>query len=268
MTIAGNELDWIQLIVLSISAVIIGLSKTGVPGIGILVVPLMAMGFESKSSVGIVLPMLMCGDILASIYYRQWAQWKYVLGLMPWTVIGIIAGYFMMDKVSGNQLRPAIGLIVIAMLVLNYIVKFYKDRQNKKQHLDHAHNESKAENEKLFDHWMFNAVFGIATGIATMLANAAGPLTLLFFLSCGLLKDEFVGTRAWFCLIMNWLKVPFHLSLGIISTSSLAIDALALPFIIAGSFSGIFILKKLPQTAFRKIAEILALAAAIKLLIG
>ncbi len=239
---------------MAVCAFLVGISKTGIPGLGILPVPLMAAILPAKASVGVLLPMLIFADIFAAGYYRRHAQWKHIIRLMPWTLLGIIAGYFAMDKVSDTQLKPIIGAIVLAMLIL----KFLQDRQK---------TLADSKTISLTGQWAFVAMLGFFAGLTTMMANAAGPIMIIYLLSTGLAKTEFVGTGAWFFFIVNWVKVPFNIKLSLITPDSLKLDAALFPLIVIGAVAGILILKHIPQKLFRIVVMVLAAAAAIKLLL-
>ena len=75
---------------LGISGVLIGMSKTGISGVGLMVVPLLANTFGGRPSVGLLLPILIFADIFAVTWYNRHAQWKYILRLLPWAITGII----------------------------------------------------------------------------------------------------------------------------------------------------------------------------------
>lgn len=213
----------------------------------------MAAILPAKASVGVLLPMLIFADIFAAGYYRRHAQWKHIIRLMPWTLLGIIAGYFAMGKVSDTQLKPIIGAIVLAMLIL----KFLQDRRK---------TLTDSKTISLTSQWAFVATLGFFAGLTTMMANAAGPIMIIYLLSTGLAKTEFVGTGAWFFFIVNWVKVPFNIKLSLITPDSLKLDATLFPLIVIGAVAGILILKHIPQKLFRIVVMVLAAAAAIKLL--
>ena len=99
-----------------------------------------------------------------------------------------------------------------------------------------------------------------------MMANAAGPVMVIYLVAMRLPKVEFVGTGAWFFFIVNWIKVPFSAKLDMMTLESVSLNLMTLPLIAAGAFVGIIILKKIPQKAFTTVVQILAVAAAIKLL--
>lgn len=238
-------------LVLAFSAFLVGVSKTGIPGLGILPVPLMALVLPAKASVGVLLPVLIFADLFAAGYYRSHAQWTHILRLLPATFIGIIAGYFAMGKVTDAQLKPVIGIIVLSMLAIRLVNDYRKTPQQRT-------NPSSG---------LFFAVFlGFFAGVTTMMANAAGPIMIIYLLAARLPKTQFVGTSAWFFFIVNWLKVPFSAKLDLITAESLKLDLTLFPLIIIGAVTGIIVLRHIPQKLFRIIVLALAAAAAIKLL--
>ena len=227
-------------------AVMVGISKTGLPGMGILFVPLMAMVMPAKQSTGMVLGILVLGDIFAASYYHKAAMWRHIIRLIPATLVGIVAGYFVMKVISDAQLKPIIGVIVVMMLAVNW----WRNRAG----------------EDVPTQWWFAEVMGFFAGLTTMMANAAGPVMIVYLLAMRLPKIEFVGTSAWFFFIVNWLKVPFSMHLGLVNVASIKLGFIMLPFIIIGAVLGIVALKKMPQKVFEITIQLLAMAAAIKLL--
>jgi uncharacterized membrane protein YfcA len=148
---------------------------------------------------------------------------------------------------SDAQLKPIIGVIVVAMLAVNW----WRKRRG----------------EDVPTEWWFAEVMGFFAGLTTMMANAAGPVMIVYLLAMRLPKVEFVGTSAWFFFIVNWLKVPFSLHLGLVNVESIKIGFIMLPFIILGLILGIVALKKMPQKVFEITIQFMALAAGIKLLV-
>ena len=114
--------------------------------------------------------------------------------------------------------------------------------------------------------WWFAVGLGFFAGVTSMMANAAGPISVIYFLAMRLDKMEFVGTSAWFFFIMNWIKVPFNMSLESMTVDSIKFNLMLIPAILIGALVGVLILKKLPKKAFVNIIQILAAASAIKLI--
>ena len=241
-----NVTGWL---VVGFCAFVVGVSKTGIPGLGILHVPLMAMVLPARQSTGILLGMLILGDLFAAGYYRRSAEWKHVVRLLPPALIGIVAGWQMMDLVTDKQLQPIIGIIVLAMLGLHY-----------------ARAHWWGQDAPIPTHPWFALTLGFTAGVTTMMANAAGPVMVVYLLAMRLPKIAFVGTSAWFFFVVNWLKVPFSVHLTLISADSIKLNLLMLPLIALGSGAGIVFLRRIPQKAFNSLIQILAAAAALKLL--
>jgi len=236
-------------LVVGLCGVLVGVSKTGLPGLGILVVPLMAMVLPARDSTGILLGMLILGDLFAAGYYRRIAEWKHVLRLLPAAFAGIVAGWLAMRHVTDAQLQPMIGGIVLVMLAVHY-----------------GRLRLGSEDAPIPSHPLFAVVLGFAAGVMTMMANAAGPVMVIYLLAMRLPKLAFVGTSAWFFFVVNWLKVPFSAKLALISAASIKLNLLTLPLIALGAVLGIVVLRRIPQKAFNTVIQLLAAAAALKLL--
>ena len=243
------DLDLFGWVVVAVCAVMVGTTKTGMPGLGILIVPLMALVLPTRQSTGILLGILILADLFAITYHRRNARWGHVLRLLPAAFAGIVAGYFGLKFVNDQQLKPIIGGIVLVMLGVNY-----------------GRARAKGEDAPVPTQWWFAVVLGFMAGVTTMMANAAGPVMIIYLLAMRLPKVEFVGTGAWFFFVVNWLKVPFSANLELMTAETVKLNLMMLPFIAIGAVVGIFLLKRIPQKAFNVIVQILAAAAAIKLL--
>ncbi len=244
------DLNLIQLAVLLLCAVMVGISKTGVPGIGILSVPLLALVFPAKASTGLLLPMLAFADLFAVAYYHRHTQWGHIIKLLPPALVGIITGSIVIRHIHNVHLQPIIGIIVIVMLALGYL-----------------RNKKSDEEISLPRHFSFAIIIVFFAGLTTQLANAAGPLIVIYLLAMRLEKEKFIGTAAWYFLILNWLKIPLFIWDGRITPESIKTDLLTFPLIIVGVVLGIIILKRISQKCFNIIVQILVLAAAITLIV-
>ena len=243
------DLDPIAWFVVGLSAFVVGLSKTGIPGVGILPALLMAHVMPALQSTGMLLGILILGDLFAAGYHRRNARWSHMVRLLPAAFAGIVAGYFAMRVIGDAQLKPVIGVIVLVMLALNY----WRSR-------------SRGADLHVPTQWWFAAGLGFMAGLTSMMANAAGPIMIIYFVAMRLPKIEFVGTSAWFFFVVNWLKVPFHANLDTMTVETAKLDLMMLPAIVVGAVVGIFFLKRIPQKAFNAVVQVLAAGAAVKLL--
>lgn len=243
-----NDIVLWQWAVMIICAVLIGINKTGIPGIGPLPVVLLALSFPAAKSTGIQLIMLCMADLMAVSYYRKKANWNIIIKLIPFALCGIALGSCVMRFFDDSSLRIAIGIIILAMAALNVIRrKFLKP-------------------DMIPSHWIFSLIIGLAAGFSTQVANAAGPVMAIYLLSMQLPKEEYLGTGAWYFMILNFLKLPVFIWEGRIVLESLYIDLCMLPAIILGACLGIFIAKKISQQSFELIVQILIVISAVKLL--
>jgi len=243
------DLEPMGWIVVGLCAFVVGVSKTGIPGVGILPALLMAQVLPAQKSTGILLGILILGDLFAAGYHRRNANWSHMVRLLPAALAGIVAGYFAMTRITDAQLKPVIGTIVLIMLTLNY----WRTRRQ-------------GESLDVPTQWWFAAGLGFMAGLTSMMANAAGPIMIIYLVAMRLPKVEFVGTSAWFFFVINWLKVPFSANLDLMNAASVKLNLMMIPAIAAGAVVGVVFLQRIPQKAFNTVVQILAVAAAVKLL--
>ncbi len=234
--------DWTVVLA---AAFVLGLSKSGIKGISIIIVALMVFVFDAKASTGILLPMLLVGDICAVIYYNRHAQWKYLFRLLPFMMLGVVLGTFIGKEMDEELFRKSMAIVIF----ISVIVMFWWDRR-----------KSKAVPQ----HIGFAGLMGLTAGFTTMVGNLAGSFSNIFFLAMRLPKDAFIGTTAWLFLIINLFKVPFHVfSWGTITWETLKIDLVVIPAILLGLFIGIKLLKKVNDKLFRQFILVMTAIGAI-----
>ena len=232
------------LVLFLLSALTIGMSKAGLSGVGLAMVPMMALIFGARESTGVILPMLITADIMAVAYYRSHAVWKHIIRVIPWAIAGIVFALILGKLINDNQFRMILLTIVWIMLILMLANDL---RQKKGNEIPENH--------------LFASIMGLAGGFATMIGNAAGPVFTLYFLSMHLPKKEFIGTSAWLFLILNTGKLPLQAVFWKnITINSLMADLIALPVLITGFFIGIWIVKLLPEKVYRLFVIITTLA--------
>jgi len=243
--------DWTaaQWLLAIIGAASIGIGKSGFAGAGLVQVLIFANLFETRASTGVVLPMLIAGDIGSLIAFHQHARWAYVRRMLPPACIGVIIGWALMQRIDPGAFKPLIGSIILALTALQIVRMRWPEAF---LHVPHAR-------------W-FAWTIGIFAGITTMLANAAGPIMALYFLAVALPKLEFVGTSAWYFLIVNSFKVPFSAQLGLIHGSSLLLNLLLVPAIALGLLTGRWLVKRVPQRVFDGLLLAFAGTAALRLI--
>ncbi len=244
-----SDLTPAQWLLAVLAAFGMGISKGGLIGVGLFHVVIFAFLFGARDSTGIVLPMLLVGDVCAVAWYRQHARWEYIRRMLPAACIGIVCGSLLMHRMSDTQFKPLIGWIILTLAVLQVARMQRPDWFGDVPHT----------------RW-FSWTMGLSAGVTTMLANAAGPIFALYTLAVSLPKFEMVGTTAWMFLIINAVKVPFSVSLGLIHQQTLRLNLMLAPIVIVGVFSGRWLTQRLPQRAFDALLLAFAAVAALRLI--
>jgi len=231
------------------SAFIIGVSKSGIKGIAIIIVTLMALAFGAKESTGLIVPLLIVGDIFAVIYYNRHTQWKYILRFLPWMMFGVLIGVAIGKDLDENTFKTGMAFVIIGSVLMMY----WWDRKKSK-------NVPK--------HWAFAGSMGIMAGITTMIGNLAGAFSNIFFLAMRLPKNEFIGTAAWLFFIINIFKLPFHIFVWeTITVESVVLNIKLIPGILIGLLTGIQLVKYIKDDFYRKMILVLTAFGAIMILL-
>lgn len=125
-----ETLSLFQWSILSLAALCIGMSKTGVQGMMLLIVPYMAMAFGAKESTGVILPMLCLADIMAVAYYKRIADWKVVAKLLPTALLGFLVAIFVDKLIPAQGFRQLMGwTLALAMAVMIWSEIFGKENR-------------------------------------------------------------------------------------------------------------------------------------------
>jgi uncharacterized membrane protein YfcA len=227
----------------ALCAVCVGIGKTGVPGLGIMPVPLMVLAVgDARLAAGWLLPMLCTADIFAVFYWRRHAAANRLFSLAPWVLAGMAMGAAALTM-NERVLRPIVAGIVLLMLAA-----YIRRRMQ--------------AGEKVAAH---PVPYGVSAGFATTVANAAGPVMNLYLLSKRLPKEEFIATGAWFFFIINLTKIPIYLYHGLISRQSLAFDVSMVPAVLVGALTGRWIVHRIPQHVFETLVILLTAVSTLLL---
>ena len=234
-----------QLLIFLLVAVFIGMSKTGIHGAGMLAVPLLALLFGGQLSSGVLLPILCLADVIGVWYYHRHASWYHLKKLFPWAALGTVLGTIVGGAIDDQTFKLVMAFIIgISVLIM---IWFERGRR-----------------EKVPDYKWFASLTGVAGGFTSMIGNLATSVVAIYFLAMRLPKNAFIGTSAWFFLVINWFKVPFHIfSWKTITWNTFLLDLATLPFIIVGAFLGIIIVRRIPDRAYRWFIIVMTIVAAV-----
>lgn len=233
---------------LVLGALIVGVSKTGIPGLSTLMVAVFATVLPARTSTAALLLLLIVGDMMALAMYRRHADWRTILKLAPAVVAGILLGALFLWWASDGWVRKAIGAILLLLVLITLLRR-------------------RASTADVGTGRALASGYGLLGGFTTMVANAGGPVMSLYFLAARFSVQAFLGTAAWFFAIVNLVKVPFMLGLGLLTPQVALTDLVLAPAVIIGALIGRWIAGRIKQQAFDTIVLVLTVVGALQLLI-
>lgn len=224
----------VQWMLILVAAIITGMSKAGINTISIISISIWASILDSKSSTGMVLPMLILADIMAVWYYKRRAVWSHLIRLMPWVMGGVILATLCGQSIDDQLFKRLMALIILISL----IALFWWDRKPQ---------------TPIPTHPLFASSMGLATGFTSMIGNLAGGFSNVYFVSMRLTKDHFIGTVAWLFFMLNLFKLPFHIWVWkTVSMQSFLFNLALIPFIAIGFWLGLRLLSRLNEVGFKQ----------------
>ena len=228
------DLSTLQWIAVLFAVFLLGMAKSGIKGIGIIIVVILAFVFGERSSTGILLTMLISADILAVTYYNRHAQWSFIKKLLPWMIFGVLIGVWIGNDVSEDLFKKMMAIIIIGSVLLMF---YFENRKT----------------ITIPNNMWFSGSAGFLAGFTTMIGNLAGPVSNIYFLAMRLPKNEFIGTAAWLFFIINVFKLPFHIFVWkTVSKETLVLNSVMIPFMIIGFFIGVRIVKLISNINYRR----------------
>ncbi|WP_327112229.1 sulfite exporter TauE/SafE family protein [Streptomyces sp. NBC_01341] len=232
-----------QLAALAAASTLVGFSKTAVSGANTISLAVFAAVLPARESTGVLLPILIAGDTLAVLVYRRHAHWPTLLRLFPAVAVGVVAGTVFMMWADDAAVRTSIGAILLFMAGVTVWRRRARPEVATKEDASGPTRVGRLKARS----------YGVLGGFTTMVANAGGPVMSLYLLSAGFRKLGFLGTSAWFFLIVNTSKVPFSVGLGLIDAQSLLLDAALVLFVIPGAYLGRACVGRIDQQLFDRI---------------
>lgn len=240
---------------LALAALLVGISKTALPGIIPISVAIFASFLPPKESTAALLLLLILGDVFALLSYRHHADIRTLLRLIPTVALGIVAGAFFLAFAEDVLVRRIIGGILLLLIIFTLWQKLRRSRT--------ADTPTNAIRGGGFS----RAGYGALGGFTTMVANAGGPVMSLYFLSAGFQVKAFLGTAAWFFAVVNLSKVPIMAGLGLFTPQVLTVDLFLVPAVVIGAFAGRWITARMNQRAFEVIVIVFTILGALYLLL-
>lgn len=240
---------------LAVAALLVGFSKTAVSGANTVSLAVFAAVLPARASTGVLLPLLIVGDVLAVLTYRRHAHWPTLWRLFPAVAAGVVLGTLFLVWADDRIVRTSIGAILLLMAAVTVVRRRGTGRDEEPDSVATRTGRIKARS------------YGVLGGFTTMVANAGGPVMSMYLLSAGFRKLGFLGTSAFFFLIVNVSKVPFSAGLGLIDGRSLLLDAALAVFVIPGALIGKWAVHRINQRLFEQLVIAATVVGGVQLLL-
>lgn len=236
------------LILASLAAFVLGLSRGGLKGIAPVFVLMMTVAYGGKQAAGVIVPLLILGDIFALRHYRAFIRKKYIIEFSPFVIIGLLIGAWLGKDMSEVFFKKWIVVLIgLSIAILWIWEQFLKNKTN--------------------SHTLLNSLLGIGAGFYSMMGNFAGAFATVYFLLTRLPKNELIGTATFIFFIANLIKLPFHIYVWeTISWQTTEIDLYLIPSMLLGFWAGAKIVAKINEVVFRRFLYVVTLLGMIYLL--
>ncbi|MGP5626654.1 sulfite exporter TauE/SafE family protein [Brachybacterium alimentarium] len=266
-------------VLVMIGALVVGLSKTAMPGGGTIAVGVFALALPAKESTAALLLLLMVGDATALWVYRREPDVRTLVRLIPSVLLGIVLGTVFFATVGGDTVRTTIGVILLVLIA----VTVWRRRSARVKKAGPVPSATPAGDPSGASPATATPVpapapsgpgvaisragYGVLGGFTTMVANAGGPVMSMYFYAMRMPVLTFLGTSAWFFAIVNVIKLPFSAGLGLITRDTLVMDLTLVPLVLIGAYCGAKIARRIPQGVFEKLILVLTVVSALALLV-
>lgn len=246
--LADYSIGYFEMAMLILCGFLIGATKAGVQGVSNISIPIMALIFGAKASTGILLPILILADSGAIVYYRKSTDWSHLKKLLPAALFGVVLATWVGNAISDTAFK----LLMASLILMSLILLLTWERYDKRGFTLPPRSTGVS--------------LGISAGFTTMIGNMAGPLINIYLLIMKLPKKVFIATAAWFFYFINLFKVPFHIFFWkTINWQTLQIDLIAIPGIILGLITGVYLVRLMSEAFFRGLVIVTTFLTALLL---
>lgn len=234
---------------LVVGAVAIGVSKTALPGVTTLAVAIFAAVLPARASTGTILLLLLVADAVAITTYWRDADWTTLRRLVPGVLAGVLLGAVFLGVAGDRVTKVFIGVLLLVLIAVTLLLM----RRPRPPQVQGR---------------VGRAVYGTLAGFTTMSANAGGPVMSMYLLASDFAVTSFLGTSAWFFFLVNVVKLPFSLALGVIRPEPLWIDLVLAPVVLASAYGGRLLAARMDPVLFARIVTVLTVLSSLYLVVS
>ena len=240
--------DYHYYLIVSICVLLFSISKSGFSGGGLalIAVTVLSINFGPLKAISILLPLLLVCDLMAGYLNRKYIDKKVILGLVPFTLLGVILGTLLFKIIDLNMISIFIGSISLAYVFFNYLIT-----------------------KSILNSVPFNgskSFWGTLSGFTSFCLHSGGLPMQTYLLSQYRKKTEFVATLVFSMAIINVSKIVPYFYLEILSLKQILEYMLFSPIAIGGVLLGNWMNKKVSDKSFFLIINIFIVVASMRLI--
>jgi uncharacterized membrane protein YfcA len=215
-------------------------------------VAIFAAVLPARASTGLVLLLFLVGDVFALRAYTRFTEWAVLRRLAPAVVVGIAVGAWFLFVAADLAVRRTIGVILLVLVSVATVQKLRRRGEGEGEDPGPASSALMVST-------------GAVSGFTSMVANAGGAIMSLYLLRLRLPVMVFLGTTAWFFFVINVVKVPISLGLGLLDWSTARATLLLSPAVVVGALAGRAVARRMSLATFEWVILIVTFAAALNL---
>jgi uncharacterized protein len=227
------------------AVIFLGLAKGGFSGVGTAATPLLALYLPPLEAAALLLPILLCQDVISVyVFRREWDAWNLKV-LLPGAALGMAAGWLFAAYVSDDVIRILVGVIALAFVANAWL------RTERTSHVSTAAS---------------GLFWGAVCGFTSFASQGGGPPYQVHMLPQRLPKMVFVGTTTIFFAAVNVMKIIPYFMLGQFSAKNFTTSLALLPIAVLANTTGIWMVRRVPTAIFYRITYILLFLLGLLLL--
>ncbi len=229
----------------ALAAFTVGLSKGGLPLIGMLGVPLLALSISPIVAAALLLPIFVLSDMFGLYVYRRAFDRRNLAILIPAATLGIAVGW-----ATASITREWLVTLIVGLIGLSYCINALVTRGG---------GAAKPADIPRGVFW------GAISGFTSFVSHSGAPPYQMYVLPQRLDKLTFAGTSTIFFAVVNAVKLVPYWALGQFTAGNLKVAAILAPIAVAGTFFGFRLVKIIPEKAFFRFVEVALAVVSVKL---
>ena len=234
-------------VITNLAALLIGLSKGGLPSIGMLAVPILSLAISPMKAAVLLLPIYVISDVVGVWLYRRHFSTPNLIILIPAGVLGVFIGWLTASYISDIAIKLLLGLIGIGFCLNTWL------RKQSDQPTQSAH----------FGKGLF---WGALAGFTSFISHAGAPPFQIYMLPQRLSKSEFAGTATLVFAVINAAKIIPYQDLRPYAMGDVVEAAALIPIALAGTVLGAYLTKKIADKWFFRFIQVGLFIISIKLI--